>query len=176
MECKAPKFIFQTQKPEKDTRKFNEIICRLLFRLNVYIHLRERQANSSCIKSFFDVFRYVKESWPVICILRPDPNGEVNNRIPLAKWPRLPCSASPTARESAERIAINEVVCSPSIPATERMSKTFRPILTKLVRKPATLWSMFLAAVNSPALRTNQLMSQKPTIRMKIPAITLKPI
>ena len=56
-------------------------------------------------------------------------------RTPPAKFAKLPCRASPTAKPAAASTATNEVVFTPTISTTEIMSMIFNSVLINPARK-----------------------------------------
>ena len=83
----------------------------------------------------------------------PTLNGlKIIIRMPPAKLARLPCSANPTAKEAAPRIATKEAASTPTIPRTTTIRRTLSAMEINELRNLARVSSipLFLSIFRMP--------------------------
>lgn len=76
------------------------------------------------------------------------------------------CNAIPMANHAAHSKAINEVVCTPNIPATEIRSITLSPIETRLERNLLTVTSILDVSNPLFTILVIHLIAQSPTTKV----------
>jgi hypothetical protein len=100
---------------------------------------------------------------------------KTKRRIPPAKLARLPCSAKPMASPAAPKMATNEVVCMPMIPAQMTRIEMFNPTLIREMTNGFTSLSIELLSTFFSTIRVNFLMKDGPKSTKRMAKANLPP-